>query len=92
MCRGGATRGAMVTTSAFLACHPCYSEGSSLGWGWNFQALACGISEARRQRFKCNFNSVKLNGGSVPSYHVAHDMLHVLRARCVARELHKIVT
>ena len=34
----------MVTTSAFLACHPCWSVGSSLGWGWNFQSVT--FSEA----------------------------------------------
>ena len=34
----GATRGVMVSTSAFLACHQ--SEGSSLGWGLNFSGLS----------------------------------------------------
>ena len=28
----GATRGVMVSTSAFLACHQCYCTGSSLSW------------------------------------------------------------
>ena len=32
----GATRGVMISTSAFLACHQSLSAGSSLGWGLNF--------------------------------------------------------
>ena len=47
----GATRGIIISTSVFLACHQCLSAGSSLGWDLNFQALVCGISEARFQRF-----------------------------------------
>ena len=39
----GSTRGVMVSTSAFLACHQCYSAGSSLVWGLNFRALVCCI-------------------------------------------------
>ena len=39
----GATYGGMVNTSAFLAFHQCYCAGSSLTWGWNLQALVCGI-------------------------------------------------
>ena len=31
------THGVMVSMSAFLACHQCWSAGSSLGWGLNFQ-------------------------------------------------------
>ena len=31
----GETRGVMVSTSAFLACHQCYCAGSSLAWGLN---------------------------------------------------------
>ena len=41
----GATRGVVVSRSAFLAstCHQCKSAGSNLGWDLNFWALACGI-------------------------------------------------
>ena len=41
----GATHGAMVCTSAFLAstCLQCWSAGSNLSWGLNFLALMCGI-------------------------------------------------
>ena len=39
----GATRGVMVSTSAFLVCHQCYCAGSSHAWGLNLQALVCGI-------------------------------------------------
>ena len=35
-------------------------------------------------------NSAKLSSWAVFSYHVAHDMLHVISARCVARDLHTI--
>ena len=38
-----ATRGVMVSTSAFLACHQCKSAGSSLAWGLNFRTLVYGI-------------------------------------------------
>ena len=37
------TRGVMLSTSAFLACHQCYCAGSSLAWGLNLRALVCGI-------------------------------------------------
>ena len=47
----GATRGVMVSTSAFLACHQCYCTGSSLAWGLNPRALVVAFSEARRQGF-----------------------------------------
>ena len=48
--RNGLTcNGVTVTTSAFLVCHQCYCAGSSLAWGLNRRALACGFSEARRQ-------------------------------------------
>ena len=33
----------VVSTSAFLACHQCWSEGSSLSLGLNFRDLVCGI-------------------------------------------------
>ena len=39
----GATRGVMVSMSAFLACHQCYCAGSSLAWGLNLRAVVCGI-------------------------------------------------
>ena len=39
----GATRGVTVCMSAFLACHQCYCAGSSLAWGLNLRAVACGI-------------------------------------------------
>ena len=39
---------------------------------------------------KCTFSSVKLNSSAVPSYHVAHDMLHVVNTWCVAHDLHTI--
>ena len=39
----GATRGVMVSMSAFLAYHQCYCEGSSLAWGLNLRAVVCGI-------------------------------------------------
>ena len=41
--RHGATRGVMVSISAFLACHQCYCAGSSLAWGLNLRAVVCGI-------------------------------------------------
>ena len=37
------TRGVTVSMSAFLACHQCYCEGSSLAWGLNLRAVVCGI-------------------------------------------------
>ena len=37
------TRGVTVSTSAFLACHQYYCAGSSLAWGLNLRAVACGI-------------------------------------------------
>ena len=42
-CHTGATRGVTVSMSAFLACHQCYCAGSSLAWGLNLRAVACGI-------------------------------------------------
>ena len=41
----GAMCGVMVSMSPIFtsACHQCKSTGSSLGWGLNFRALACGI-------------------------------------------------
>ena len=39
---------------------------------------------------KCDFSFVKLDSGTVPSYQVAHDMLHVKSARCVARDVHTV--
>ena len=40
---------------------------------------------------KCDSDSVKLNSWAVPSYHMAHNILHViLSARCVAHDLHRI--
>ena len=33
----------MVSTSAFLACHPCYCAGLSLAWVLKLRALVCGI-------------------------------------------------
>ena len=45
------TRGVVVNSSAFLACHQCWSAGSSLGWGWNFRLFYVAFSEARRQGF-----------------------------------------
>ena len=39
----GVTRGVTVSKSAFLTCHPCYCAGSSLAWGLNLRAVACGI-------------------------------------------------
>ena len=42
------------------------------------------------QKYLCDFNSVKLNSWSVPSYQVAHDTLHVIGARCVACDLYTI--
>ena len=39
----GATRGVMVSVSAFLACHQCYCAGSSLAWGLNLRAVVYGI-------------------------------------------------
>ena len=44
-----ATCGVMVSMSAFLACHECYSAGLSLAWGLNLWALV--FSEARCQGF-----------------------------------------
>ena len=41
--RNGATRGIMVRTSAFRACHQWYSVRSSLAWGLDFRALVCGF-------------------------------------------------
>ena len=38
-----ATRGVMVSTSAFLACHQCCWAGSSLACSLNFRALVCDI-------------------------------------------------
>ena len=35
-----ATRGVMVSTSAFIACHQCYSAGPSLGWDLKFSGLS----------------------------------------------------
>ena len=37
------TRVGRRVVSAFLACHQCYCEGSSLAWGLNFRALVCDI-------------------------------------------------
>ena len=37
-----------------------------------------------------DLNSVKLNSWAVPSYQMGHDMLHVISARCVARDWHTI--
>ena len=34
-----AMRGVMVGTSAFLACHQCWSAGLSLGWDLNFRTF-----------------------------------------------------
>ena len=39
---------------------------------------------------KCDLNSVKLNSCAVPSHHVAHDMLRVIRAQCAAHDLRSI--
>ena len=39
---------------------------------------------------KCDLNSVKLNSRAVSLYHVAHDMLLVMSARCVARDVYTI--
>ena len=39
----GATRGVMVSMSAYLACHQCYCAGWSLAWGLNLRAGVCGI-------------------------------------------------
>ena len=38
-----ATRGVMVSMSAFLAYHQRQRVSLSLGWGLNFQALVCDI-------------------------------------------------
>ena len=38
-----------------------------------------------------NSNSVKCSSWAVTSFHVAHSMLHVTRARCVAHDLQTIV-
>ena len=38
----GATRGVTVSVSAFLACRQYYCAGSSLAWGLNLRAVACG--------------------------------------------------
>ena len=35
---------------------------------------------------------MKLNSSAVASYYVAHDMFHVMSARCVARDLHTITS
>ena len=42
------------------------------------------------QLYYNNCNCVKLNSGAVPSYHVARDVLHAIRVRCAARNLHTI--
>ena len=47
----GATCGVTVSTSAFLAYHQCYCEGSSLARGLNLRDLVCGVSDTRRQGF-----------------------------------------
>ena len=39
---------------------------------------------------ECNLNSVKLNSWADPSYYMAQYMLHMMTARCVARDLHTI--
>ena len=33
----------VIVSTAFLACHQCWSVSSSLGWGLKFRALVCGI-------------------------------------------------
>ena len=38
-----ATRGVIVSMSAFLACHQSYCAGSSLAWSLNLRAVVCGI-------------------------------------------------
>ena len=43
----------------------------------------------KKAKTKCDFNCVKLNSLAVPLYHVPHDMLHVISARC-ARDFHTI--
>ena len=42
-CIHGAMRGVTVSTSAYLACHQSYCVGLHLAWGFNLQALVCGI-------------------------------------------------
>ena len=39
---------------------------------------------------KCSLKFVKFSSRAVPSYHVAHNMLHVISALFVARDLHEI--
>ena len=36
-------RGVMVSMSAVLVCHQCWSAGPGLGWGFNFWTSVCGI-------------------------------------------------
>ena len=37
---------------------------------------------------KLNAESALSNSGAVPSYHVVHDILHVISTRCAAYDLH----
>ena len=65
----GATRGVTVSKSAFLACNQWYCAGSSLAWGLNVWAVACGTCRGILRvlrfppllhRFKGSANKIKL--------------------------------
>ena len=43
------------------------------------------VQPIRQSKNQCKLNSVKLSSWAVPLYYVAHDMLHVISAQCVAR-------
>ena len=44
-------------------------------------------TQKKKKKKKSNLNSVKLSSWAVPLYHIAHGILHMINARCVACDL-----
>ena len=49
------------------------------------------VQPIKQSKIKCDLNSVKLNSWAVPSFQVAHSIMHVINARCVAHDLQTIM-
>ena len=79
----------------YYAADPAFSEARRQGFSLSTRVSSSPLHQLMVQPIecsesKCNSNSVKLNSWAFPSYHVAHDMLHVINARCGARDLQTV--
>ena len=89
-CRGKAVQFSLIFQA--LVCGFFWSSSLRVFSGYSscslFHRYSIGFSQWIKEKSKCDFNSVRPNCSTVPSYYLAHDGLHVISTQCVALDLH----